>query len=279
MHFHLQRLADAFIRSDLHSQFCVNFGTFVFWDNAINSGIIEPWSLLFSAKRVLTSALFSGCFHVKTQCCLTWKPISLAMMFMNSLSPSLLWAGQKNPEESEHHLKLIIFHLACSYVDTDTHLCRLKKLPLSGWFLKFCAIRTAMSLRIVRLLWRKTYTFNKLVEFLLDSYFLVYLVVPSEGAWLFSAVCPRRRRARLAPFWDTADIRIVTHAFTWPRQAYYTVDTRSQTGARSPWALTSAATSATFPCCGFSPRISVPGFQLWRLSWSCSSSLSPSREF
>lgn len=34
----------------------------------------------------------------------------------------------------------------------DTHLCKLKKLLLSGWLLKFCAVRTARSLRIVRLL-------------------------------------------------------------------------------------------------------------------------------
>lgn len=56
--------------------------------------------------------------------------------------------GGKNMKY-EDPLKLLIY---CSDVEVDTHLCKLKKLPLSGWLLKFCAIRTAMSLRIVRLL-------------------------------------------------------------------------------------------------------------------------------
>lgn len=154
----------------------------------------------------------------------------------------------------------------------DTHLCNVKKLPLSGWLLKFCAIRTAMSLRIMRLLCQRR---TRLISWLKShSNYYSEFVVPSEGAWLFSAVCPRHQRARLALFWDTAHVRIITHDFTQRMHK----DNQSQKSTRSLRALTSAATSATFPRCSFSLRISPLCFLLWILSWSYFSSLSLSRE-
>lgn len=69
---------------------------------------------------------------------LTCVFISLAMMFMKSLSPSFLQKKSVSPLCS--HGSSFDFPRMVSY------LCRLKKLPLSGLLLKFWAMRTAMSL-------------------------------------------------------------------------------------------------------------------------------------
>lgn len=162
-------------------------------------------------------------------------------------------------------------------------MCKLKKLLPWELFLKFWAMRTAMSRSRLRLVCGKTVVLIKQFNLHFSSQFCP-LLVSRMTCFFWTASSQQEGGGHLLTFWSILDdFCNLSTTSTWSSGP---VLVKISTGQLCEWANshshsfdyassepTLVETPVTAPCWSFSLRTLVPGFQPERSGWSCFSFL------